>query len=69
MRSAEPLAHPGGLRLRAWQMAVRLFPRTPTCAFCPGTASEGWMIDPLGRAHGICGHCLERMRAQETARK
>jgi len=66
MHAAEPHAHAGGLHLRVWQMAVRLFPQAPTCAFCPGPASDAWMIDPLGHAHGICGHCLEGRRALEA---
>ena len=66
MRAADPHAQVGGLHLRVWQMAGRLFAQAPTCAFCPGPASDGWMIDPLGHAHGLCGYCLERMRGLEA---
>jgi len=68
MRVAKPHAHPGGLGGRTREMVERLFPR-PICAFCPGPASEFWTVDPFGHAHGVCGHCLERMRDLETARR
>jgi hypothetical protein len=66
MRAVEPDAHAGGLRSRAWRLVARLRPRAPSCAYCPGDATDAWMIDPMGRVHGLCPHCLERMRARGT---
>ncbi len=46
------------------RLAASLRPGPPRCLFCPGTASGGWMIDPLGHVHGVCLHCLERTRQE-----
>jgi hypothetical protein len=66
MRAMEPDARMGGLRSRAWRLVGRLRPAAPKCAFCLADASDVWMIDPLGRVHGLCPHCLERARAAGT---
>jgi hypothetical protein len=62
MRAVEPDAHTGRLRALARRLVARLSPRAPGCAFCPAAANDAWMIDPLGRVHGLCPHCLERKR-------
>jgi hypothetical protein len=69
MGAVEPDAHTGKPRALAWRLIGRLRPRAPNCAFCPAAASDVWMIDPLGRVHGLCPHCLERMHEMSTVTK
>ena len=67
MGAVEPDAYTGRLRTRAGRFLARLWPSTPRCAFCPAAANDAWVIDPLGRVHGLCQHCLETMRARVVA--
>jgi hypothetical protein len=69
MGAVEPDARTGRPRKWAWRLVARLSPRAPKCAFCPADANDAWMVDPLGRVHGLCPHCLERAHAMGTVTK
>ena len=42
-----------------------LRPEPARCTFCPGVATEGWIVDAFGRAYGWCPHCVELMRTSK----
>src|SRR5260370_23852530 len=45
---------------RLWRRLIDPVIGPRPCAICGyGHARTGWAVDPMGRAHGRCPHCLE----------